>query len=144
MNNPVSKAEAQNRETAFTIATVAIPVSAPAAIVARGVQAAKLIRGAEISKSVASGVVAATQRVSAVVSNLKNLASGGGKVFAGAGAKAEFRGAEAAAAKYGGKADDYSKISASRLTESGDRVSVHAIRNEATGKIYEPKVIYGR
>ena len=144
MNTPVSNSESQTRETAFTVATAAIPIAAPATAIARGVQAAKLIRGAGISKSVASGVVAAAQRVSAVVSNLKNLASGGGKIIAGAGAKSEFRGAGAAAAKYGGKAEDFTKISATRLTESGDRVSVHAIRNEATGKIYDPKVLYGR
>lgn len=120
-------------------------VGPEAAIAARlGGAAVRLMRGAEIFKPVASGVAAASQRYSAVVSSIKGLGAGEGRVIAGAGAKAEFRGAEAAAKKYGGEAADYSKVSASRLTESGDRVSVHAVRNEVTGKIYDPKIIYGR
>jgi uncharacterized protein RhaS with RHS repeats len=106
--------------------------------------AAYLIRGAEIAKPLVSGAAAVSQRFSAVTSNLKGLAAGQGRIIAGAGAKAEFRGAEAAAKKYGGEAGDYTKVSVSRVTRSGDRVSVHAIRNEKTKTIYKAKVIYGR
>lgn len=120
-------------------------VAPEGALLARaGTLAGRLMRGAEFFKPVASGAAAASQRYSAIVSSVRSLGVGEGRVIAGAGAKAEFRGAETAAKKYGGEAADYSKVSVSRLTESGDRVSVHAIRNEITGKIYEPKVIYGR
>ena len=115
-----------------------------AAIAGLGAHASRLMRGAEFFKPVAAWTTAAVQRFSAVVSNLKSLAAGEGRIIAGPGAKAAFRGAEAAAKKHGGSASDYTKISVSRLTGSGDRVSVHAVRNEATGKVYDPKVIYGR
>ncbi|NJS14961.1 MAG: hypothetical protein HC788_10535 [Sphingopyxis sp.] len=136
----------QQREAGKMFLGLATMAIAPeGAILARlGVVAGRIMRGAEAFKPVASGLTAAYQRFSAVVSNLKGLAAGEGRVIAGAGAKAEFRGAEAAAKKYGGEAADYSKVSVSRVTESGDRVSVHAIRNEVTGKVYEQKVIYGR
>ncbi len=130
------------RPYANAILLVAAPEGAAAARL--GTWAGSLMRGAEVFKPVASGATAAFQRYSAVAANLRGLAAGEGRVIAGAGAKAEFRGAEAAAQKYGGEAGDYAKVSVSRVTESGDRVSVHAIRNEATGKVYDQKVIYGR
>jgi precorrin-6B methylase 2 len=102
------------------------------------------MRSAEFAKPVIRGAAAATQRFSAVVSNLKRLAAGEGRIIADVSTKKVFLGAEAAAKKYGGEVADYSKVSVSQLTESGDRVSVHAIRNEVTRNIYEQKVIYGR
>lgn len=119
---------------------------APEAVVASRLAATAgyLMRGAEIAKPLVSGAAAASQRFNAVVSNLRGIAEGGGKAFLGAGTGKVFRGAEAAAERYGGKASDYAKITISRVTESGDRVSIHAVRNETTRKIYEQKVIYGR
>jgi uncharacterized protein RhaS with RHS repeats len=129
---------------------LSLVVAPEAAIVGRfGAVAGNLMRGAEVAKPLVTGATAAAQRFGAVVSNLRGLGAGqnvrtiaSGAVAAGE--KGFFRGAEAAAKKYGGDAADYTKVSVSRVTESGDRVSVHAIRNEATGKIYDPKVIYGR
>lgn len=103
-----------------------------------------LMRRAEHFKPVASGVRALVQRAAAVQSGLGRLAAGEGRVIAGAGSKDVFRGAEAAAKKYGGNAADYAKVSVSEVTKAGDRVSVHAVRNTATGEVFERKVIYGR
>jgi uncharacterized protein RhaS with RHS repeats len=129
---------------------LSLVVAPEAAILGRlGVVAGSLIRGAEVAKPLVTGATAASQRFGAVVSNLRGLSTGQNvRIIASgavaAGEKGSFRGAEAAAKNYGGVAADYTKVSVSRLTESGDRVSVHAIRNEVTGRIYEPKVLYGR
>jgi RHS repeat-associated protein len=126
------------------LATVGSVIFAPELLIARGaLVAVNLMRAAEFAKPVASGLTALSQRASAVLSGIKRLAAGEGRIIAGRG-EAVFRGAEQAAAKYGGKASDYTKVSVSTRTASGDRVSVHAIRNEVTGKIYERRVIYGR
>jgi hypothetical protein len=127
------------------MATVGLLAVAPEARAAKvGIQAVRLMRGAEFAKPVASGITALAQRALAVGSGLKGLAAGEGHIIAGAGAKSAFRGAEAAATKYGGKASEYTKVSVSSVTKSGDRVSVHAIRNETTKDIFEWKVMYGR
>jgi RHS repeat-associated protein len=136
--------EARTTGGLFGMQAVATIV-APEALLARvGITAFRMMRVAEVAKPVASGAAALFQRGAAVVQGINRLAAGEARIIAGAGAKAEFRGAEAAAARYGGKASEYSKVSVSSVTESGDRVSVHAIRNETTGRIYERKVIYGR
>ena len=127
------------------MATVGLLAVAPEARAAKvGIQTVRLMRGAEVAKPVASGITALAQRALAVGSGLKGLAAGEGHIIAGAGAKSAFRGAEAAATKYGGKASEYTKVSVSSVTKSGDRVSVHAIRNETTKEIFEWKVMYGR
>jgi len=108
------------------------------------VPVARLMRGAEFFKPVAPGLKAAFQRASAVNAGLGRLAAGEGRIIAGPGVKDAFRGAEAAAAKYGGKGSEYTKVSVSSVTEAGDRVSVHPIRNGTTGEIFKPKGIYGR
>jgi RHS repeat-associated protein len=109
-----------------------------------GIEAIALMRTAEFAKPVASGVTAIFERVAAVRSGLTRLTAGEGRIIAGPGAKAAFGDAGAKAVKYGGKADEYTKVSVSSVTASGDRVSIHAVRNETTGKVYEQKVIYGR
>ena len=103
-----------------------------------------LMRGAEHFKPVATGLRALVQRAGAVQSGLGRLAAGEGRVIAGAGSKDVFRNAGAAAQKYGGNAADYAKVSVSQVTKSGDRVSIHAVRNMVTGEVFEKKVIYGR
>ncbi|WP_183129179.1 RHS repeat domain-containing protein [Sphingomonas sp. PP-F2F-G114-C0414] len=104
----------------------------------------RLMRTAEHFKPVAAGMNALAQRAAAVQSGLGRLAAGEGRLIAGPGVKDAFRGAEAAAQKYGGNAADYTKISVSEVTKSSDRVSIHAVRNEATSEVFEKKVIYGR
>ena len=109
-----------------------------------GILALRLMKTAEVAKPVVAGARALAQRASAVKAGLQRLAAGEGRVFAGPGAKAPFRGAQDAAARHGGDPADYTKISVSTVTASGDRVSVHAIRNEATKEVFDPKAIYGR
>jgi RHS repeat-associated protein len=118
----------------------------PEAIAARfGVPVVRLMRGAEGFRPVASGVRALAQRAAAVSALLRRLAVGERvTIFAGPGARDAFRNAAQAAERHGGQASDYTKISVDTLTASGDRVSIHAIRNEETGRIYEERVIYGR
>jgi hypothetical protein len=74
------------------------------------------------------------------------LRRGGGTVIAGAGSSRNtaFRQAEAYAKKYGGEAGDYVKVSHTKKTAAGETVSVHAVRDQRTGKLYDEKPILGR
>ncbi|WP_133064252.1 hypothetical protein [Sandarakinorhabdus cyanobacteriorum] len=127
-----------------TTAATFIPVERALTLVSAAAPVIKLMSGAEHFKPVVAGVRAFAERVAAVQSGLGRLAAGEGRIIAGPGAKDAFRGAADAAKKYGGNASDYTKISVSEVTKSGDRVSIHAVRNEVTGEVFEKKVIYGR
>lgn len=121
----------------------------PGGLVVRGgaavARAAGLTRAAEAFAPAASRA-ATMQRFNFAKSGTAALQKGGGTVIAGAGAKkgAGFRGAEAYAEKYGGDAKDYVKVSVTSVTKSGERVSVHAVRNVETKKIIDPKLLIGR
>ena len=149
MNTPVTPEESRRREIAFNVATLAIPIGQGGVSVASwfgrvAAPVVNLMRRAEYFKPVAAGLGALVQRAGAVQSGLGRLAAGEGRTIAGVGSKDAFRGAETAAKRYGGSASDYAKVSVSEVTKAGDRVSIHAVRNTATGEVFERKVIYGR
>lgn len=118
----------------------------PGGRTARAVQARRLLRNADQFKPAVNTGQALRQRLSFTRSALATLENGGGKIIAGQGAikPTVFRGAAGYAVKYGGLAQDYVKVTVSSLTRSGERVSVHAVKNVVTGKIYDPKVLIGR
>jgi RHS repeat-associated protein len=152
---PVTAAEAQRRDQAYSavgsFALMFIPLERAVSgaiwlgrTLGVSVNVARLMRGAEFSKPVAAGFRAAMQRASAVTSNLRRMAAGEGRPILGAGTGTPLRDAPRLAAQHGGNAADYAKITVSTLTTAGDRVTIHAYRNEVTRQIFERKVIYGR
>lgn len=94
----------------------------------------------------AASRAATMQRFNFARSATASLEKGGGKIIAGPGASkgAVFRDAGKYAEKFGGKAEDYAKVSVTGVTKSGERVSVHAVRNLETGKLHDPKLLVGR
>lgn len=87
-----------------------------------------------------SSVVLA-ERLSIAKAGVGTLERTGGKAIMGAGTKVELRQGELLAAKYGGEAGDYAKVTTGATrTSDGASVQVHAYRNVETGKIYEPKL----
>ena len=99
--------------------------------------------------TVSSRVAAFAQRLAFAKSAMATIKSGGGKVIAtatgeGASKGTVFRDAAKYAEQFGGQAGDYVKVSVTSVTESGERVSVHAVRNEVTGEVYRDKVLIGR
>lgn len=81
------------------------------------------------------------QRFNIARTGLAALERGGGKAIIGSGTKVQLREAERLAAKYGGGAKDYAKVTTGAAkTRDGASVQVHAYRNVETGKIYEPKL----
>ncbi len=109
-------------------------------------KAAGLTRAASRIFGGAATRAATMQRFSFAKSGTAALKKGGGTVIAGPGAKkgATFRDAALKAEQYGGKAEDYAKVSVTTVSKSGERLSVHAVRNVKTGKIYEEKLLVGR
>jgi hypothetical protein len=65
---------------------------------------------------------------------------GGGKRIAGPGS-APLEQADRLASQYGGKPENYEKITSGVIAQGSDgtKVQVHAYRNIETGKIYEDK-----
>ncbi|MGP2518212.1 hemagglutinin repeat-containing protein [Yersinia sp. 2545 StPb PI] len=73
---------------------------------------------------------------------LADLINNGGTSVAGKGAKDPLRDAPRLAAEYGGKAEDWSKVSSSSYKAAdGTIFEIHAYRNALTGKVVEPKSI---
>uniref|UniRef100_UPI001F345321 VENN motif pre-toxin domain-containing protein n=1 Tax=Yersinia thracica TaxID=2890319 RepID=UPI001F345321 len=73
---------------------------------------------------------------------LADLIKNGGTSVAGKGAKDPLRDAPRLAAEYGGKAEDWSKVSSSSYKAAdGTIFEIHAYRNGLTGKVVEPKSI---
>lgn len=122
----------------------------PGGLVVRGgaavAKAAGLTRVASRFFGGAATRAATMQRFNFAKSGTATLKKGGGTVIAGPGAKkgATFRDAALKAEQYGGKAEDYAKVSVTTVSKSGERLSVHAVRNVKTGKIYEEKLLVGR
>jgi RHS repeat-associated protein len=113
---------------------------APEALAVRGVATALgMTRAAQVA--VAASRAVTVQRFAIARAGLRVLEHGGGKAIAGTGAKAELRQGERLAAKYGGEARDYAKVTTGATrTSDGASVQVHAYRNIQTGRIYEPKL----
>jgi RHS repeat-associated protein len=81
------------------------------------------------------------QRFNIARTGLANLQRTGGKALFGAGTTKSLVQAERLAAKYGGEAKDYAKVTTHAVrTSDGASVQVHAYRNVETGRIYEPKL----
>jgi uncharacterized protein RhaS with RHS repeats len=81
------------------------------------------------------------ERAAIAKTGVKALEATGGKAIIGAGTKTALRDGERLAAKYGGEAGDYAKVTTTATkTSDGASVQVHAYRNVETGKIYEPKL----
>ncbi|MEH6700151.1 RHS repeat-associated core domain-containing protein [Parasphingorhabdus sp.] len=82
------------------------------------------------------------QKQLASESGLKQVASGGGEVIAGGSSSVGFKGGEAYAKQFGGRSGDYVKVSSdAQKVGDGLSVSVHAVKNVKTGKVYDPKSI---
>jgi RHS repeat-associated protein len=128
---------------------IAASFALPEGLVIRGgvgvARAVGLTRAAEAFLPAATRA-AAFQRFSFSRAALGALEKGGGTIIAGPGAakRAVFRDAALYAKRYGGEVGDYVKVSVTRVTQSGERVSVHAVRNLETGRIYDPKLLIGR
>jgi RHS repeat-associated protein len=122
-----------------TAATFALPggvIVRGGALVARAVG---MTRVAQAASAVSRAVV--IERYSVAKAGLATLERGGGKAIIGSGTKAELRDAGRLAAKYGGEAKDYAKVTTGATrTSDGASVQVHAYRNVETGRVYEPKL----
>jgi uncharacterized protein RhaS with RHS repeats len=120
--------------------------TAPEALALRFVAPAFRLTRIASAYAPAKTMAAAIERMSFASSALAKLRAGEGTIIAGQGASkgAAFRDAASKAAKYGGEAIDYVKISITGVTKSGERISVHAVKNLETGKIYEEKLLIGR
>jgi hypothetical protein len=104
-----------------------------------------LTRAAQAVRPAAT-VSALAQRFTFAQSALSTLRQGGGTVIAGVGARRPtvFRDAGRYAQRYGGNARDYIKVSVTRRTASGERVSVHAVRDVVRNRLHDPKLILDR
>ncbi len=97
-----------------------------------GAPASSAKSGSDLSKQLASESQGA------------QLQSGGGREIAGGSSGNTFRGAQESANNYGGQAGDYSKVSSGSYTAAdGTTIETHAIRNNTTGQIFEPKIKIG-
>ncbi len=94
------------------------------------------------SKGAAAGEAVQLAKKLASESQVAELASGGGTVTHGADTEKALTQADRLAGQYGGKAEDYQKVSSSSYTASdGSHVETHAYRDQQSGQVIEPKTI---
>ncbi|MBS0057362.1 hypothetical protein KEM40_18230 [Yersinia sp. Marseille-Q3913] len=73
---------------------------------------------------------------------MADLAKNGGTAVAGHGASVALRDSSRLVAEYGGKAENWSKVSSkSYKAVDGIAFEIHAYRNVVTGQLVEPKTI---
>jgi RHS repeat-associated protein len=105
---------------------------------ADGIRALKAIPG----KGAVAGEAVQLAKQLASKSQLAELSSGAGVVTHGAGTGAPLQQAGRLASAYGGKPENYQKVSSAAYTAAdGAHVETHAYRNVETGQIVEPKTI---
>jgi RHS repeat-associated protein len=129
---------------AFTGVATGASFFLPGGLIVRGgalvARAVGMTRAAQVISAASRAV--ALERFNIARAGLANLQRTGGKALFGAGTKKPLVQAERLAAKYGGEAKDYTKITTTNAvrTSDGASVQVHAYRNVETGRIYEPKL----
>ncbi len=86
------------------------------------------------------GRVVTTQRIEAGKRLLQKIYSNEYRVMAGKGVKKKINDINRLVKTYGGRPNDWQKITSRHETlMDGSKIQIHAYRNDATGKIYEPK-----